>query len=383
MQGIYMDNAATSYPKAPGTGDAMARCMDTVGGSAGRGGYSGAQRAEELAFELRSELCALFNAGEPETCILTPGATFGINMVLKGYLRPGDRVVVSSMEHNAVMRPLAELRSMGVEAEAVPCGGDGSLEVSRLAAALKTPARLVLLCHGSNVCGTVLPAAEIGELCADKGVPFALDAAQTAGHMALDFKAFSLSALIVPGHKGLLGPAGIGAALLSPEFAAELSPLTTGGTGSRSDSFLQPAELPDKFEAGTGNTPGVCGLLEAVKFLRRRGVEAVRAHEKALTERFLAGLGAIDGVRCPGAENADMRMPVFPVVFERVDNGAAADMLEREFGIMTRCGLQCAPAAHRTLGTFPQGAVRFSPGWSTTEREVDDALEAIKQTARR
>ena len=288
MQEIYFDNAATSFPKAPGVGEAMAMCIESCGGSAGRGAYSGAVSAGDAAMELRERLTEMFSAPAPECCILTPGATFGINMALKGFLRPGDRVVVSSVEHNAVMRPLERLRGEGVTVEAVRCSPDGEMDPGDLKKALETPARLVVMCHASNVCGTVLPAGEIGAICAERGVPFVLDAAQTAGHLPVNFKELRLSALIVPGHKGLLGPAGTGAALLSPEFARELLPLTEGGTGSRSDSFAQPPELPDKFEAGTANTAGIFGLLAAVKFLAGR-TDAISAHERRLTERFLRG----------------------------------------------------------------------------------------------
>ena len=237
------------------------------------------------------------------------------------------------------------------------------------------------MAHGSNVCGTVQDAEAIGRICADRGVPFALDAAQTAGHLPIDFSSLHLSALAVPGHKGLLGPGGTGALLLRDDLAQRLTPLTAGGTGSASDSEYLPDYLPDKFESGTANLPGYYGWEAALRFVEETGVPALREHEMALCSRFLQGLADIPHVRLCGTRDLSRRVGVISVDFLRRDNAEAAYALEAEYGILTRCGLHCAPSAHRTLGTFPQGTVRFSLGFASTEADVDAALHALRALA--
>lgn len=237
------------------------------------------------------------------------------------------------------------------------------------------------MAHGSNVCGAVQDAAAIGRICAEKGVPFALDAAQTAGHLPVDFQAFGLSAMAVPGHKGLLGPGGVGALLLRDDFAKKLTPLIAGGTGSASDSEYLPPYLPDRFESGTANLPGCYGWEAALRFIEETGVDVLRQHERALCARFLDGLADISGVRLVGPRNMDRRVGVISVDFLRRDNAEMAYALEAQYGILTRCGLHCAPSAHKTLGTFPQGTVRFSLGWASAEADVDAALAAIRALA--
>ena len=241
--------------------------------------------------------------------------------------------------------------------------------------------RMLILNHASNVSGTVQDAERIGRLCKQHGVPFVLDAAQSAGHVPVDFEAFSLSALAVPAHKGLLGPQGIGALLVTEEFAAQLSPLIAGGTGSVSDSEELPPYLPDRFESGTPNLPGIYGWSAAMNYVNQTGIEALRHHETALTQRFLDGLRDLRGLRLVGPWETEKRVGVISVSFSSMDNAEASDRLEREFGILTRCGLHCAPAAHRTLGTFPEGTVRFSVGYRTTEAEIDAALTALRALA--
>lgn len=377
MQTIYLDNAATSFPKPAGVSARMKEYMDSVGATINRSVYGAAQDAGLVTLRLRERLARLFSFPEkPTHVILTPGATAGLNFILKGFLRPGDHCLVSSMEHNAVMRPLLQLQ--GVEFDRIPCDSEGRLDPAAMLPLIRPNTRLCVMAHGSNVCGTVQDAATVGTICAEHGIAFALDAAQTAGHIPIDFQALHLSALCVPGHKGLLGPSGIGALLLRDDFAHALTPLLAGGTGSASDSEYLPDYLPDRFESGTPNLPGIYGFEEALRFIEETGIDALRAHELELTARFLEGLRTIPNLRLCGTEELSRRVGVISVDFTQADNAEAAFRLESEFGILTRCGLHCAPSAHKTLGTFPQGTVRFSLGFSSTAADVDAALAALR-----
>ena len=285
------------------------------------------------------------------------------------------------MEHNAVMRPLQQLG--GVEFDRIPCDSEGFLQHGALEGLFRPNTRLVVLAHASNVCGSVQDAAAVGAACARHGCFFLLDGAQTAGHYPIDFAALRLSALAVPGHKGLLGPSGIGALLLTDELAANLTPLVAGGTGSASDSELLPPYLPDRLESGTPNLPGIYGLRAALAFVEQQGVERLRRHELALTGRFLEGLRDIPKLRAVGRDGVEGRAAVVSVACEGMDPAFLADALGREYGVLTRVGLHCAPNAHKVLGTYPTGTVRFSFGPQNTEAHVDAALKALGELSRR
>ena len=377
MDTIYLDNAATSFPKPEGVSAAMKTYMDRVGATINRSVYGSAQDAGLVTLQLRQRLKKLFHFPDPVThVILTPGATWGLNMAIKGFLKKGDHCIVSSMEHNAVMRPLLQLE--GVEFDRIPCNREGLLNPADVEKLIRPNTRLLVMAHGSNVCGSVQDARAVGELCRKHGIAFVLDAAQTAGHYPVDFEAFGLSALCVPGHKGLLGPSGIGALLMTDAFAKTLDPIVAGGTGSASDSEYLPDYLPDRFESGTPNLPGIYGWEAALQYVETRGVEGLRAHEMALCQRFLEGLSSIEGVALCGTKDLNRRVGVVSVDFLHKDNAEAAFELELDYGILTRCGLHCAPSAHKTLDTFPRGTVRFSLGFSSTEADVDAALCAIR-----
>lgn len=377
MLTVYLDNAATSFPKPEGVSAAMKTYMDCVGATINRSVYGSAQDAGLVTLQLREAAAKLFHFPEaPTHVILTPGATWSLNMVIKGYLKPGDHCIVSAMEHNAVMRPLLQLD--GVSYDRIPCNGEGLFDPKDMEALIRPNTKLVIMAHGSNVCGSVQNVKAVGEICHRRGIAFALDAAQTAGHYPIDFQELHLSALTAPGHKGLLGPSGIGLLLMTDAFARALDPIVAGGTGSASDSEYLPDYLPDRFESGTPNLPGIYGLEQALRFVNSTGIEALRAHEMALCKRFLEGLKAIPGVKLCGTEDLERRVGVISVDFLHQDNAEAAFRLETEFGILTRCGLHCAPSAHKMLGTFPRGTVRFSLGFASTEEDVDSALAAIK-----
>ena len=377
MDTIYLDNAATSFPKPEGVSTAMKTYLDRVGATINRSVYGSAQDAGLVTLQLRQRLKKLFHFPEAVThVILTPGATWGLNMAIKGFLKKGDHCIVSSMEHNAVMRPLLQLT--GVEFDRIPCNREGLLDPRGIEPLIRSNTKLLVMAHGSNVCGSVQDAKAVGEICRKHGIAFVLDAAQTAGHYPVDFESFGLSALCVPGHKGLLGPSGIGALLMTDAFAKALDPIVAGGTGSASDSEYLPDYLPDRFESGTPNLPGIYGWEAALAFVEATGVEALRQHEMLLCKRFLDGLESMEGVALCGTKDLSRRVGVISVDFLHKDNAEAAFELEMDYGILTRCGLHCAPSAHKTLDTFPRGTVRFSLGFASTEADVDAALAAIK-----
>jgi len=377
--GTYLDHGATSFPKAPGVTDAVGRFLTEEAGNPGRGGHRlavAAARAIELA---RQRVASLLGA-DPERTLLGPGATFWINSVLQGWLGPGDRVVLSALEHNAVMRPLRRLeRRLGLElvvAEGAPSTGVPSSDEAALLVAA-APTRLVVLCHASNVSGAVLPVAEIAAAVAP--VPVLVDGAQTAGNLPIDFAALGAAAFACSGHKGLLGPPGVGVLLLAD--GVELEPLVCGGTGSRSESEEMPEWLPDRLEAGTPNGPGIAGLGAACAWLADRTVEAVRDREQRLTRRAADGLAGIPGARLHGRDGATPQVGILSFTVTGVDSGELAAWLDRERGILLRAGLHCAPAAHRRLGTFPDGTVRAGFGPFSTEEDVDCLVEAVRHAA--
>lgn len=381
MDKIYFDNAATSFPKARGVGDAVKKLLDHGAFNIGRGGYENAYELSAQVLDIRERVKRLVNAPEDSTVCFTSGVTFALNQFLRGILRPGDQVIVSSVEHNAVMRPLHTLEKTGVTVCAAECGRDGTLDPARVEACFQDNTRAVICTHASNVCGTILPVGEIGALCREHGVWFAVDAAQTAGIYPIDMQAMKIDFLAFPGHKGLRGPQGVGGFVVREPLARELTPLVEGGTGSRSDSEEQPDFLPDRFESGTLPLPAIIGLGQALRVLEEDGMEPGYRREMELTERFLRGIGEIPGAHVAGISDParlNERLGVVSVDFSPADNAMIAFRLEQEAGVMTRVGLHCAPRAHKTLGTFPQGTVRFSFGPENTTGEIDQCLLAIR-----
>lgn len=375
---IYLDQAATSRPKADGVGEAMRRYIDEVCANVNRSTYAPATDAAMLVLETREQLCSLFGFADPTHAIFTPGQTVSLNMVLKGALRPGDHALVSPLEHNGVMRPLTQLLADGISFDRIPLTDDDRLDLDAAAQLVRPNTRMLVLTHASNISGTVFSVEEAGAFCREHGIAFVVDAAQTAGHLPLDFTRAKMDALCVPAHKGLRGPNGIGALLLSPEFAKTLEPLITGGTGSDSHTEVQPDYMPDRFESGTPNLPGIYGLHAALAELSREGISVRHEKETVLLKRFLTGLDRIDGIFVPGTRDLTRRVGVVSVdCTNRRDNAEVADRLSSEYGILTRCGLHCAPNAHKTYGTFPQGTVRFSFNSTNTEAEIDAALAAL------
>jgi cysteine desulfurase/selenocysteine lyase len=379
--GTYLDNAATAFPKAPGVAQAVADFLSHSAGNPGRGGHR-LTVAASRAVEGAREAVALLLGADPERTLLGPGCTFWLNTLLLGLVGPGDRVVCSSLEHNAVMRPLRWLESQrDVRVEPVvaadPWGIPTADELRE--AVQREPTRLVVLTHASNVTGGVLPIADIARAVAP--VPVIVDAAQSAGSVPIDFEATGVAALACSGHKGLLGPPGVGVLLLGDGL--EPPPLLHGGTGSRSESERMPALLPDRLEAGTPNSAGYAGLEAACAWLERRSVEAIHAHEARLVARAAEGLAAIPGVELIGYRPGAPSTGALSFRVQGADNGELALWLDRRHGVQLRPGLHCAPAAHRRLGTFPSGTLRAGFGPFNNEEHADRLISAIASYPRR
>lgn len=378
MTRIYLDNAATTFPKPPCVAEAVADYISNNGSNINRGGYEAAYGAAEMVFETRELLAGLFNVKDPRGVVFTSGVTESLNTVLKGFLKPGDHVITSSMEHNAVKRVLTQLKAEGIHFSEVPCGRDGGLtSVEGLKEAITPKTKLVVTTHASNVCGTALPIREIGEFCRERGILYVVDAAQTAGILPIDMERDNIDILCFTGHKGLYGPQGSGGFIFREVGTAKLiSPLIHGGTGSISHEEFMPDFLPDRFEAGTMNLPGLSGLNASLKWLNRTGIESIRSREIMLTEAFISGVRPLaDAGKIKLFGRPDVG--VVSLQFCGRDQAETAYKLTEEYGIETRVGLHCAPSAHRTLGTYPEGTVRFSFGYFNTMEQVEKAKEAV------
>lgn len=384
MKEIYLDQGATSYPKAPGVGMAMANYIDNIGASMNRGSYGKAMEVGNLAIRLRERACKLFAFQDPGHVIITPGASIGLNMLIMPLFHEGGHVIISPLEHNAVRRPLEMLlqrKEHPISLSTFPydLGLDG--DFSPLENLIRPDTKAVIMLHASNVSGEIFPVEAIGKICKEKGIDFILDASQSGGHIPIDFEKMNLSALVLPGHKGLLGPQGIGLTLLREDFAKKLPPYLFGGTGSVSESLTMPGFMPDKFEPGTPNIPGIYGLEKALQFIEETGVEVIEAYTKQLHQRFLEGLYEIKGknlIRIPGKEGRE-NSGVVSIDFCTMDNALVCNRLASRYGIMTRQGLHCAPIAHQCFGTEKSGTVRFSFGFFNRIEEIDRTLLAIQE----
>lgn len=400
---IYLDNASTTFPKPQAVSDAVLAYMTGSGCNINRGCYEGAYETEEAVFETRELLTELFNGPDSSHVVFTRNVTESLNTIIKGFLKPGDHVLVSAMEHNAVMRPLRQMgRELVIDEAApysdspdqgkdvnsgifftrIPCNSQGELLLADAEKLVQPNTRAMILMHASNVCGTLMPLKEAGDFCQAHGLKFIVDSAQTAGVWDIDMEGMHIDALCFTGHKGLLGPQGIGGFLLTPEMARLTEPLISGGTGSISHTEEIPDFMPDRFEAGTPNLPGIMGLYASLQWLKKETPARIRDHELALTEYFLKELKKPplgEAIRIAGRPDCQNRTGVVSIQVIGKDQAQTAADLDEEFRIQTRVGLHCAPSAHKTLGTYPEGTIRFSFGWSTTREEVDVALKALKE----
>lgn len=372
---IYLDNAATTYPKPEEVYLAQDRAARMIGVSPSRGGYRQSLAASRLVFEARELLAELLGVADSARIILTHSATEALNLAVKGVLRPGDHVVTTSMEHNSLARPLYAAAAAGVSVDWVQADKDGYVTAASIMAAVRPDTRLVAMTHCSNVTGSVNPVAEIGALLRGKGVLFLVDGAQSAGSLPVDVTAMNIDLFAAPGHKGLYGPQGTGLLYIAPGI--ELLPLLHGGTGSGSTELELPAELPERYESGTMNTPALAGLKAAVGFLLSRGVAVVHADEQRLVAMLIGALKEIPGIT---VYNGDLQRPRGSVVSfsaAGLDPSRIGFLLDSQYSISVRVGLHCAPLAHKTIGTFPDGTVRVSPGVFTTAEEIDRFIAAV------
>jgi cysteine desulfurase family protein len=374
---VYLDNAATSYPKPEIVYEAVNHAMRQVGASPGRGGYRQSLEASRILFNAREEISALFSISDSSRIIFTHNATGALNLALHGSLFAGDHVITTSMEHNSLLRPLYALQKKGIDLTIVSSGSDGVVSVEDIRSALKPNTRMIAVAHVSNVCGAVQPVEEISKLSKSAGALFLLDAAQSAGHLPVSVDDLNIDFLAVPGHKGLLGPSGTGLLYVSPKIS--LMPVIQGGTGTNSTADEQPLVFPDGYEAGTHNLTGISGLQAGIAFIREVGLSVINEHEHSLLNRAELALKCIPGVVIYGPTNPLNRCSLLSFRAAGVDSALLAAELDHGFDIAVRAGLHCAPLAHQTLGTLPDGTLRISPGWFTTSEEIDFFSDAVVQ----
>lgn len=383
MNRIYLDQASTSFPKAPGVAQAMMDYLTMNGVNVNRGCYSSAYSAEEVIYETRQLLAELFHFSKCKNVIFTPNVTTSLNFILKGFLKPGDHILVSAMEHNAVMRPVVRLASLGISFDRIPCRTDGSMILEKVEELIRPETKAIVTLHASNVCGTRMPLDALGEICQRHQLYFVVDSAQTAGIVPINMDKMHIDALAFTGHKGLRGPQGTGGFLVSQELAEQMEPLISGGTGSVSHTEEIPDFMPDRFESGTPNLPGIYGLHEALLFLKTHSLQAINEKELSLTGYFLEQLQALDDtgrhIRIIGKKDLTDRNAVVSIQTPEIDMSQVAWQLDNEYGVMTRVGLHCAPNAHKTLGTYPAGTIRFSFGPENTKNELDFAIQGLKK----
>ena len=383
MNRIYLDQASTSFPKAPGVAQAMMDYLTMNGVNVNRGCYSSAYSAEEVIYETRQLLAELFHFSKCKNAIFTPNVTTSLNFILKGFLKPGDHILVSAMEHNAVMRPVVQLASSGISFDRIPCRTDGSLILDKVEELIRPETKAIVTLHASNVCGTRMPLDALGEICQRHQLYFVVDSAQTAGIVPINMDKMHIDALAFTGHKGLRGPQGTGGFLVSQELAEQMEPLISGGTGSVSHTEEIPDFMPDRFESGTPNLPGIYGLHEALLYLKTHSLQAINEKELSLTGYFLEQLQALDDtgrhIRIIGKKDLTDRNAVVSIQTPEIDMSQVAWQLDNEYGVMTRVGLHCAPNAHKTLGTYPAGTIRFSFGPENTKNELDFAIQGLKK----
>ncbi|AJD29651.1 MULTISPECIES: aminotransferase class V-fold PLP-dependent enzyme [Clostridium] len=375
---IYLDNAATTYPKPEKVYSSILNYMKNVGASPGRGGYENALTGDRMVYKCRQSLINLFNFNKIENVIFTSNITASLNILIKSIVKDDWHVITSSMDHNSVIRPLVSLeKSNKIELDILNCSEEGLINVEDFKNTIKDNTKLVVLSHASNIVGTIQPLEAIGNICKEKGIYFIIDSAQTAGVLPLDFQNLNCNALAFTGHKALLGPQGIGGFIIDDKLNNIATNFIEGGTGSLSESTLQPDFLPDKFESGTMNTPGIAGLLAGIEYINEEGLNTIKEREEYLSREFINGLLNIDSIKVYGPLDASLRTATLSINSSKIDNSELGFLLDSEFGIMVRTGLHCAPLAHKTIGSFPQGTLRFSFGAFNDIKDINYALYAL------
>lgn len=372
---IYLDNGATSFPKPKGMLHVMEECMLDYCGNPGRSGHRMSMRTGEEIYKARKELGKLFQIADCSRIVFTSNTTDALNLGIKGVLESGDHVITTSMEHNSVLRPLAALESAGVETTIVRCAGDGVISVERLRNEIRDNTKLIVCTHASNVTGTIMPVKEIGKIAKQNKILFLVDAAQSAGCIPIDVNEMNIDLMAIPGHKGLLGPMGTG--MLYVKKDVSIKPLKQGGTGTRSKELVQPDEFPESFESGTVNAPGIIALGFSSNYVRRLGIENIRAYEEELVAILDEGLRNMSGITVYGPWEGRKKTGIATFNVSNRDCEEVCDILNSEYGIAARGGYHCAALAHKTIGTYDTGAVRFSVGPHNTRREMNMAIEAV------
>ena len=379
---IYFDNAATSWPKPPGVAEAMAHFTNEIGANPGRAGHRLAIDASRVIYDAREKVCGLFHGPDPLRVIFSSNITTALNLALHGLLRSGSHVITSGMEHNAVMRPLRALEQKGVQVSVVPCSRDGQLNPMKIEASIRSNTRLVVINHGSNVTGTILPIHAIGQITRRYGILFMVDTAQTGGVWPIDMESDQIDLLAFTGHKSLLGPMGTGGLIMGDQVdLVQLPALIQGGTGSRSEEEHQPAFSPDKYESGTQNAVGLAGLAAGIDWIQHKSLAEIRKHDQNLTASLIAGLTSISGVTVYGPHDPQLQTATVSFNIRNWSPSEVGLVLDDRFNILCRVGLHCAPAAHETINTFPEGTVRFGLGVFNTMDEVEQGLQAVQDLA--
>jgi len=376
---IYFDNAATTFPKPESVYRAVDSCLRSCA-NPGRGGHKLSLQSGRILLEARELLTELFNGDSPENIVLTHNATESLNLALKGFLKKGSHVITTSMEHNSVLRPLKALEKLGIDTTIVQCNYQGEIDINDIEKKIRKETVLITVTHASNVVGTTLPIRDIGALAKKYELEFLVDASQTAGLYEIDVMDSNISMLAFTGHKSLMGPQGTGGLYIRKGL--ELNSLKEGGTGSQSESLFQPDILPDRFESGTHNTPGIAGLCAGINFIKDTGINNIRLHEQELVRYFTEGVREIENVTIYGTGDIAKQAPVISINIGDAGSSEISYILDQTFDIATRSGLHCAPLAHKTLGTLEQGTVRFSFGYFNTKEQINAALDAVKHITR-
>ncbi|WP_018754115.1 aminotransferase class V-fold PLP-dependent enzyme [Paenibacillus sanguinis] len=379
---IYLDYAATSWPKPPSVGAAVLEAINGASANAGRGNHGMALQAGRALYRTRAALAQLFHISNPNDISFTSNTTAALNLAIKGWLKPGEHVLATMVEHNSVRRPLEFLkRTIGIEVDYVEVDHEGQLNLEQMKKLFRPHTRLVVCSHSSNLLGSILPVQEIASLAHQHGAILLVDAAQTAGGYPINVQEMGIDMLAFPGHKGLLGPQGTGGLYISPQLYLE--PLLHGGTGSQSEATEQPEVRPDRYEAGTANTPGIAGLGAGVAYVLEQGVERIYRHEWKLTQYLLEALGQIPGITILGPEKGQPRTGIVSFNLDQRDASEVAFKLDKEYGIAVRAGYHCTPLGHEAAGTLNGGAVRASVGYATTIQEVEALIHALSTIGNR
>lgn len=375
---IYLDHAATSWPKPPEVLEAVMEAMQRDGANPGRGSHAMAVRASRILFDTRKVLAKLFRVKNPNDIAFALNTTMALNTAIKGLLKPGDHVIATAVEHNSVRRPLEHLKkTIGIHVTYVEPNGDGELDAKQVEDAITGSTRLVVVNHSSNLLGSILPVSDIGEITRGRGIKLLVDAAQTAGLLGIDVEQMGIDMLAFPGHKGLLGPQGTGGLYIHPDI--ELEPLLHGGTGSQSEAIEQPSVRPDRYEAGTQNAVGISGLRAGVKHILHETVQKIHTSEWMLTQQMMEGLLSVNGLRVLGPSLGKPRTGIVSFVIDGADPSEIGFILDQHYQIAVRTGFHCTPLAHGTAGTTETGAIRASVGCFTTTDEVNAFIAAVKE----